>query len=159
MSNHTNGYWPSGPLDPLAEQIVAFFQADPGWREMTSRPVAETRAGIRAATPMLGLPEMEHVGNFRVPVADGDIGLRLYLPRPRPDAIIVWAHGGGFALGSVDEIDSFARTLAKESGCAVASVDYRLAPEHKFPTAVDDLLRAALWVAQRRAELAGGAVP
>jgi acetyl esterase len=51
------------------------------------------------------------------------------------------------------------RALAKESGCAIASVNYRLAPEHKFPTAVDDLFRAALWVAKRRAEFAGGAVP
>jgi acetyl esterase len=64
-----------------------------------------------------------------------------------------------YALGSVNEIDNFARALAKESGCAIASVDYRLAPEHKFPAAVDDLLRAALWVAERRAELIGAVVP
>jgi acetyl esterase len=102
---------------------------------------------------------MQHVEDFGVPVGGTDIGLRLYRPRPQPHAIIVWAHGGGFALGSVDEIDNFARALANESGCAIASVDYRLAPEHKFPTGVDDLLRAALWVAERRAELVGGAVP
>ena len=159
MSKQTTGYSPSGPLDPIAEQIAAFFLADPGWQEMTSRPVAETRAGIRAATPVLGLPEMEHVEDFRVPVADGDIGLRFYRPVPRPHAIIVWAHGGGFALGSVDEIDNFARALAKESGCAIASVDYRLAPEYKFPIAVEDLLRATLWVAERRTALAAHDVP
>lgn len=150
---------PSGPLDPVAAQIAAFFATDRNWQEMTSRPPAETRAAIRAATPVTGLPEIQHVEDFRIPVPGGDIGLRLYRPQPDPPAIIVWAHGGGFVLGSIDEIDNFARALAKESGCAVASVEYRLAPEHRFPTAVDDLLQAVTWVCERRAELAGATVP
>jgi acetyl esterase len=159
LGNHTAEYSPSGPLDPVAEQIAAFFRTDPNWQEMTSRPMVQTRAWVRAVTPMLGTPEMQHVEDFGVPAGGTDIGLRLYQPGPQPHAIIVWAHGGGFALGSVNEIDNFARALAKESGCAIASVDYRLAPEHKFPAGVDDLLRAALWVAERRAELIGAVVP
>lgn len=159
MSNDSIGYSPSGPLDPVAEQIAAFFLTEPNWREMTSRPVVETRAWVRAVTPVLGVPEMQHVEEFRVPAGGGDIRLRFYRPRLQPHAIIVWAHGGGFVLGSVDEIDNFVRALAKETGCAIASVDYRLAPEHKFPTAVDDMLQAALWVSKRRTELAGGSVP
>ncbi len=155
----SEGFVPSGPLDPVARQIADFFAADPGWQQMTSRPPAETRAAIRAATPVTGLPEMEHVEDFRIAVSGGDIGLRLYRPAANPPAIIAWAHGGGFALGSIDEIDNFARALAKESGCAVASIEYRLAPEHRFPTAVDDVRQAAIWVCERRAALAGSAVP
>ena len=155
----STGYTPSGPLDPLAAQIASYFQADPNWAEMTHRPVAETREWVRAATPLLGAPDMQHVEDFRVRVAGGDIAVRLYRPVARPPALIIWAHGGGFVLGSVDETDNFARALAKESSCAIASVDYRLAPEHKFPTAVDDLLQATLWVAACVPKLAGAQVP
>lgn len=143
----------------MAEQIAAFFQADPNWGQMTHRPAADTRAWVRAATAVLGTPEMQHVEDFRLPVSGGEIGLRLYRPVPQAPALIVWAHGGGFVLGSVNEIDDFARALAKDSGCAIVSVDYRLAPEHKFPTAVDDLLQATQWVQARTAELAGAEVP
>jgi acetyl esterase len=159
VNTPSKGYTPSGPLDPVAAQIAAFFAADPGWEAMTTRPPAETRAAIRAATPVLGLPGMEHVEDFPVPVAGGAIGLRFYRPVSQPHALIIWAHGGGFTLGSLDEIDNFARALAKTSGCAIASVDYRLAPDYKFPTAVEDMQAATLWVAQRLVELAGGAVP
>lgn len=154
-----SGYRPTGPVDPVAAQIGAFFDSDPTWQGMTSRPLAETRAIIRAGTPISGLPAMERVEDHRVPVEGGDILVRLYHPVAEPPAIIVWAHGGGYALGSVDESDNFARALAQETGCAIASVDYRLAPEHKFPTAVNDMLAATRWVADRRAELAGADVP
>ncbi len=143
----------------MAAQIAAFFQADPNWAQMASRPVAETRAWVRSATPISGAPEMQHVQDFRVSVSGGDIGVRLYRPAAQTPALIIWAHGGGFVLGSVDEIDDFARALAKGSGCAIVSVGYRLAPEHRFPAAVDDLLEATRWVAARVGELAGAEVP
>jgi acetyl esterase len=122
---------------------------------MTSVPVAETRAAIRAATQVTGEPEMVHIEDFAVPVPGGEIALRLYRPDPNPPAIIAWAHGGGFALGSIDEIDNFARALAAQSGCALVSIEYRLAPEHKFPTALDDVLAATRWIAEHRHQLAG----
>lgn len=148
-----------GPLDPLAAQFATFFEADPVWQGLTTRPAAETRAALRAATPPGAPQPVEHVQDFLVPVAGGDIGLRLYRPVAQPHAIIIWVHGGGFITGSVDESDAFTRALALATGCAVASVDYRLAPEHKFPVPLKDVIAAALWVAQRRAELAGGEVP
>jgi acetyl esterase/lipase len=159
MSDRAKPFLPSGPLDPVAAEIAAYFQADPVWQGLKTRPVTETRAAIKAAMPPVELRAVGHIEDFRVPVTGGEIGLRLYRPVPRPAALIVWAHGGGYALGSVDELDSFARALAVETGCAVASVDYRLAPEHKFPTAVEDLMTATRWAAERRAELAGGLVP
>jgi acetyl esterase len=159
MGEGSSGYRPSGPLDPVAEAIAGFFAADPGWQAMTSTPVAETRAAIRAVTPVTGEPAMDHVEDFVVPVAGGKITVRLYRPGPKVPAIIVWAHGGGFALGSIDEIDNFARALAAESGCALVSVEYRLAPEHRFPVAVDDMLTAVEWVAAHTREIAGTEVP
>lgn len=159
MNDNGKGYLPEGPIDPVAAQIAAFFAADPGWNALKTNPIAETRAVFKAATQLTGEPAMEHVEDFRVPVAGGDIGLRFYRPGPQPKSIIVWAHGGGFALGCIDEIDNFSRLLAATTGSAVASVEYRLAPEHPFPTAVDDMLAAVLWVVERQTELAGRSLP
>ncbi len=159
MKDRAKPFVPSGPLDPVAAEIAAYFQADPVWQGLKTRPVAQTRAAIKAATQPGEPRAVEHVADFGVPVDGGDIGLRFYRPVPKPRALIVWAHGGGFTFGSVDETDSFARALALATECAIASVDYRLAPEHKFPTAVDDVMRATRWLADRRAALAGGVVP
>lgn len=158
MTEPAAPYIPTGPVDPVAAGIAAFFQAEPSWQGLTSLPLADLRAAMRAAAPPSDVA-VEHVEDFRIPVAGGEIGLRLYRPVARPPAMIVWAHGGGFALGSIDEIDSYARALALETGCAVASVDYRLAPEHRFPTAVDDLLAATRWIDERLVVLAGARVP
>jgi acetyl esterase/lipase len=155
----SKGHRPEGPLDPVAAQIAAFFAADPGWQALRTNPIAQTRAAFRAATPVTGEPAMQRVEDFEVRVAGGTIALRYYLPMPQPRAIIIWAHGGGFALGSLDEIDNFARLLAAETGCAIASVEYRLAPEHRFPTALEDMLAAIIWVSARKAGLADADVP
>jgi acetyl esterase len=159
MSGPSGRYAPSGPLDPTAAAIAAAFQADPGWQALTSLPPAETRAATRAATPVTGQPEMESVEDVRIPTPGGEIGLRCYRPSATPRAIVVWAHGGGFVLGSLDETDNFARALARESNCAVVSVDYRLAPEQPFPAAVHDVERAARWVCERVDSLAGAQAP
>jgi acetyl esterase len=159
MRDKNKGYRPSGPIDPVAAEIAAFFGADPGWKALKSTPITETRAAMRAATQLTGQPAMDLIEDFLLPVAGGNIALRLYRRGPQPKAIIVWAHGGGFALGSLDEIDNFCRLLAAKTGSAVVSVEYRLAPKHRFPTAVEDVLAAVRWVAERLVELAGRSVP
>jgi acetyl esterase len=159
VNDPTHPYIPTGPLDPTAAAIAAFFREDPGWQALTTRPPAETRAAVRAATPVAGAPQMDSVEDFHIEATDEGPRLRLYRPARAPQAILVWAHGGGFVLGSVDEIDNFARALARVSGCAVVSVDYRLAPEHVFPAAVDDVERAARWVFEHSEALAGAQVP
>ncbi|MCB2073979.1 MAG: alpha/beta hydrolase [Novosphingobium sp.] len=155
VTEETPGYRPSGPLDPVADQLVQFFAADPGWQALMSTPLPLVREGMRAAAVMTGEPEMQSVEDYPVPVDGGEISLRLYTPLCETEFVVVWAHGGGFALGSLDEADNFVRALAVECKAIVASVDYRLAPEHKFPTAVDDLQAAALWAARNVPELAG----
>ena len=79
-------------------------------------------------------------------VADS-IAARLYRPTTGPAPLVVFFHGGGFVLGDLDTHDRLCRLLAKVSGAAVLAVDYRLAPEHPGPAAVDDGVRASVWAA------------
>lgn len=79
----------------------------------------------------------------------GPIPIRVYTPvAAGGDALpgIVFFHGGGFVIGNIDTHDALCRTLANESGCRIVSVEYRLAPEHPFPAAVEDALAATRWV-------------
>ena len=73
--------------------------------------------------------------------------------------MIVYLHGGGWATGSLDEYDTLARKLAERTGCAVVLVDYRLAPEHPFPAAADDVWVAVQWAGSHLEQLAGKRVP
>ena len=73
--------------------------------------------------------------------------------------MIVYYHGGGWVLGALDEFDTLARRLAAGTGCAVVLVDYRLAPEHRYPTAVDDAWTALEWAAANLEQIAGRPVP
>lgn len=149
-------YRPEGPLDPVAAQVAQAFSAAP----LRALPIAQTREAMRAACTPSREPALHSVEDHRVPVGgDAEIALRLYRPVARPPGILVWAHGGGFALGSIEEIDNFARLLAARTGWAVASVEYRLAPEHRFPVPVDDVEAAARWVLAHRAEWFGAEAP
>jgi acetyl esterase len=83
-----------------------------------------------------------------IPGPAGGIDARLYLPdADRPFPTVVFFHGGGFVLGSLETHDWLCRQLTRESGCAVLSIDYRLAPEHPFPAAVEDAYAAVEWAA------------
>ncbi len=88
---------------------------------------------------------VEKVEDFRIPVENGIITARLYTPDAGSDSLIVYFHGGGFVFGNTDSYDNVCRFISKNSGSKVLSVNYRLAPEHKFPTAVEDALSAYKW--------------
>lgn len=94
-------------------------------------------------------PVVDDVRTLAVPRPDGgSVPLRLYRPAGLPAAapVLVYFHGGGWTIGDLDTHDVLCRELALGAGCAVAAVDYRLGPEHRFPAAVDDALLATRWV-------------
>jgi acetyl esterase len=96
---------------------------------------------------------LHRVESRTVPGPDGPIPVRIYTPDGNGALpALVYFHGGGFLLGDLDMSDRQCRQLAHHSGCVVISVDYRLAPEHKFPAAVDDAFAATVYVATHAAE-------
>ncbi len=106
-------------------------------------------------------PEPPPLGEVRDLRSDGGLALRLYRPRAATpvaaaggDPVLVYFHGGGWVIGDLDTHDVLCRQLCAASGAAVVAVDYRLAPEHRFPAAFDDALAATRWV-QRQAGALG----
>ena len=103
-------------------------------------------------------PAPAEVGRVCAAVADGPAGpvpLRIYEPAqaPAPHPVLVYFHGGGWTIGDLDTHDVLCRQLCVAAGVAVVSVDYRLAPEHRFPAAFDDCLAATRWVQRHAAGL------
>lgn len=92
--------------------------------------------------------------DLTIPGPKRDIPLRLYSPQaPGPHPVLVYFHGGGFVLGTLDMYDSLCATLAREASCAVISVDYALAPEHPFPEPVEEAYAATSWIQTNGGEL------
>ena len=102
------------------------------------------REGIarRAAARSRG-PDLHEVRDLRI----GELPARLYRPVPGPAPLVVYLHGGGWTIGSLESHDRMCRRLADGSGAAVLAIDYRLAPEHPWPASVDDTVAALRWVA------------
>ncbi|MDB5732684.1 MAG: alpha/beta hydrolase [Variovorax sp.] len=95
-------------------------------------------------------PTLARIEDFQITARDGHaLPARLYAPSDAALPVLVYFHGGGFTVGSVATHDALCRTLGVQSGCAVVSVDYRLAPEHRFPTASDDAWDAVRFVASQ----------
>jgi len=99
---------------------------------------------------LAGIPEkVGKVENRVIPGPGGDIPVRIYTPNGEgPFPSLVFYHGGGWVIGDLDTVDVPCRLLANRANCVVVSVDYRLAPEHKFPAAADDAYAAAKWVVE-----------
>ncbi|BCO27723.1 acetyl esterase [Rhodoferax lithotrophicus] len=111
---------------------------------------SQARAAYEVNAGVLDLPptKLERVESFTVPTRDGfDLPVRLYAPSSEPLPVLVYLHGGGFTIGSIATHDVLCRHLSHLAHCAVLSVGYRLAPEHRFPTAFEDAWDAVHWVA------------
>ena len=136
-------------LHPDAQRfldMVAEADAPP----LTSMTPDEARAGSAFFVDLIGPgPEVAAVRDIEIPGPSGAIPARVYKPVPDPVGTVVYYHGGGFVLGCLDEFDAVCQALAVASGARVVSVDYRLAPEHRFPAAVDDAFAALVGVAER----------
>jgi acetyl esterase len=118
--------------------------------------VPEARAAYVAASEVLDPPRapLARVVDFTLPARDGAaLPARLYAPSETALPALLYLHGGGFTIGSLETHDSLCRQLAKRSGAAVVALDYRLAPEHRFPTAVNDTFDALQWLAANGASL------
>nr|WP_243236974.1 alpha/beta hydrolase [Heliobacterium chlorum] len=90
---------------------------------------------------------LQKIENHTAIVNERKIPIRIYTPKgSAPHPVLVFFHGGGFVVGNLDTHDAFCREMAQSARCAVISVDYRLAPEHKFPAAVEDAYDAVTWV-------------
>jgi acetyl esterase len=113
-------------------------------------PVDQARAGHEAETAHLSGrgEEVAEVRDLEIPSAAGAIPARLYRPAgDGPLPLVVYLHGGGWMLGSIESFDTVLRALANASGAAVLSIGYRLAPEHPFPAGLEDSVAAARWAA------------
>jgi acetyl esterase len=141
-------------LDPEIQPILDRMEAAP--EPPGGIPVAQARATHDLETAEMSGPgqEVAEVRELEVPGPGGPVPLRLY--RPERDGslpLVAYAHGGGWAVGSLDSFDPLCRALANASGAAIASIGYRLAPEHPFPAAPDDVRAAVRWLAGHAREI------
>jgi acetyl esterase len=114
-------------------------------------PIEQARAGHEQETAQLSGPgeEVGEVRDVEVAGTAGPIPLRIYRPLEPAGGVVAYFHGGGWAVGSIDSFDAVCRALANESGAIVASVGYRLAPEHPFPTPLEECVAATRALAER----------
>lgn len=132
--------------------------AQGGGRRLTEMDPVDARAMGAGMVAMYGTgPEMVRV--FDEQIDGGDVRVRVLVPIDVPRAAIVYLHGGGWVLGSIEEFDTLGRILAAGTECAVVLVEYRLAPEHPYPAAVDDAWAALCWTDDNLEEIAGLQVP
>ena len=146
------------PLDPTIQMLVDQMRSADR-PPMSETSPAEARQAYLMLSAISGPPaDLASIDDLVVPGPAGDIPVRLYRPSGAEVLpIVVYFHGGGFTIGSIETHDLPCQQLAAQSGCVVASVDYRLAPEHPFPAAIDDCWAATRELARRAAELGADA--
>jgi len=136
------------PLDPKAKALIDMMAQMPlpPWSELNAVTFRAMMDAGRFPPPDLPLAE---IVNTTIPGPAGPIGARIYRASLAPNQpVIVYFHGGGFVIGNLESHDGTCRRLSHGIGCTVVSVDYRLAPEHVYPAAVDDSFAATEWVAE-----------
>jgi acetyl esterase len=151
MSHHRNA---KALLTPAMHGVLDRM-ARAGHMPLHALTPMQAREAYTAGAGVLDLPlrAMTRVENFTVAAQDGyAIPVRLVAPSHEPMPVLVYFHGGGFTIGNIETHDALCRQLAHFAHCAVLSVDYRLAPESKFPTAVDDAWDVVQWVAAKGAD-------
>ena len=136
------------PLDPQAKTILEEDAARnlSAYHDL-SPPVARKQM-LELSAPVDPQLTAERVVDQRIPGPGGEIPIRLYYPKgDRLFAVVVYFHGGGWVIGDLDTHHALCHALSKSSGCLVVAVDYRLAPENRYPAAVEDAYAATCWVA------------
>jgi acetyl esterase len=144
-------------LAPEIQAIVDMMSAAPG-PPPHEVPIAQARAGHDKETQVMSGPgeEVAQVADRLAPGPGGDVPIRVFTPRDAqqtPLPLVAYVHGGGWVMGTVDGFDPLCRALANAAGAVVASIEYRLAPEHPFPAALDDVRAAVRWLHANAEEL------
>ena len=146
------------PLHPELRRLLDATPPDAGL-EPTGVDAVEEACRMRARPlPPVDVPGAVPTTDLSIPGPAGALRARLYKPA-RPNGLVVHLHGGGWVIGSIEQDDFYCQLVARDAGCAVLSVDYRLAPEHPFPAPLEDAHAAVLWAAQEAEVLCGRAVP
>jgi acetyl esterase len=145
------------PLDPILKAFLdqVAGMGGPKTYEMQPSEAREAFAGLMQLAGPKDVP-IGKVANFSIPLEHGEIAARSYeavAAGREPLPTLVFFHGGGWVIGSIDTHDGLCRMLANESQCRVISVEYRLSPEVKFPWAVENALAAVSWIKEHAAEL------
>ncbi|MBY0329570.1 MAG: alpha/beta hydrolase [Acetobacteraceae bacterium] len=147
------------PLHTVVEAMLTQLR-QLGRPPISAGTADEGRALMAAARAAYGAgPEIGRVQQLCIPTRAGSLPVRLLQPTSPPIGLVVYLHGGGWALGALDDFDHVARALVARSGCAVLMPDYRLAPEHPFPAGLEDAEDATRWAATATAELGSASLP
>jgi len=139
-------------IDPVMAAVLDAFPVL--FDDLTAIPAHEVRAAFESREPAPG-EDVASVEDLEVPGPAGNVPVRVYRPdgTTEPAPVVVYFHGGGWVLGSIATHDGSCRALANRTGAVVASVGYRLAPEHPYPAALDDCFAATCWVAAHADDL------
>ncbi len=147
-------------LDAASKAFMKQVAETPGAKPLHAMTPAEARSLGAGFAQLAGEgPAMARVDDVRVETATGHFPIRVLVPPGDVRGVLVWYHGGGWVIGSVAESDTLTRKLAARTHCAVVNVDYRMAPEHRFPVAADDAYAALEWADRKVTEVAGRRVP
>jgi acetyl esterase len=145
---------------PLTDENVAFLQslAEAGAKPFFTMEPPECREAFETLLGALPKPELRlaSMGTLQIQADHGWIPIRTYRPKgPGPFPVLVFMHGGGWVIGTLDGYDTLCAELSAGTDALVVSVDYRLAPEAPFPAAPDDCLTALKWVAANAVAIDG----
>jgi acetyl esterase len=136
-------------LHPQAQRVQALI-AEMEKGVTAPVPIATMRAMMARRTGRLAMepPGVGRILDRPVQLAGRDVPVRIYHPDLAPGRrpTVVYLHGGGFAVGDLDMVETICRSICREAGVAVVSVDYRLAPEHKFPAGLEDAIGVCRWI-------------
>lgn len=144
---------------PLHPDAAAFLKQREAWgvRPVNELTPEEARAQTDRVARLIGAGEpVAHVEDRAINTHDGDVPVRIYRPRGTgPFPVVAYYHGGGWVVGNLDAVDFYCRALTNAANCVVVSVNYRHAPEHRFPAAPEDCYAATVWTARNAADFGG----
>jgi acetyl esterase len=142
-------------LDAASQSLLRQL-TDQGIAPFHQMDISKARGFMSGLRTAIGPgPDLYRVGEKTIGSSGHDIRLRILSPTANSDGIIIYCHGGGWCLMGIDDYDSLGRFLAQETGCSVILVDYRLAPEHPYPAAIEDIWAALVWADENRFALGG----